>query len=47
MIVDCSSKLIISESTSLDYKQTRRVSQTIVFHYREIGITLCTKHRKK
>jgi hypothetical protein len=27
--------------------QTRRVSQTIVFRYREIGGRLCTKRRKK
>jgi hypothetical protein len=27
--------------------QTRRVSQTIVFRYREIGGRLCMKHRKK
>jgi hypothetical protein len=27
--------------------QTRRVSQTIVFRYREIGGRLGTKHRKK
>jgi hypothetical protein len=27
--------------------QTRRVLQTVVFRYREIGGRLCTKHRKK
>jgi hypothetical protein len=27
--------------------QTCRVSQTIVFRYREIGGRLCTRHRKK
>jgi hypothetical protein len=27
--------------------QTRRVPQTLVFRYREIGGALCKKHRKK
>jgi hypothetical protein len=37
----------LTKATSLEYLQTRRVSQTTVVRYREIGGRLCTKHGKK